>query len=65
MKKMMNKRKSAKRRYKKTKKILRVKCCRRYMKELVLQYRKYRIYKGYNTLRENDIKYFSVKKMHV
>ena len=33
----------------------------RYIKELLLQYHNYRIYKDYNTLRENDIKVFSVK----
>ena len=33
----------------------------RYIKELLLQYHNYRIYKDYNTLRENDIDVFSVK----
>ena len=33
----------------------------RYIKELLLQYHNYRIYKDYNTLRENDIEVFSVK----
>ena len=33
----------------------------RYIKELLIQYRNYRIYKDYNTLRENDIEVFSVK----
>ena len=33
----------------------------RYIKELLLQYHNYRIYKEYNTLRENDIEVFSVK----
>ena len=33
----------------------------RYIKELLLQYHNYRIYKDYNTLRENNIEVFSVK----
>ena len=33
----------------------------RYIKELLLQYHNYRIYKDYNTLRENDIEVFCVK----
>ena len=33
----------------------------RYIKELLLQYHDFRIYKDYNTLRENDIEVFSVK----
>ena len=33
----------------------------RYIKELLLQYHNYRIYKDYNTLRKNDIEVFSVK----
>ena len=33
----------------------------RYIKELLLQYHNYRIYKDYNTLRGNDIEVFSVK----
>ena len=33
----------------------------RHIKELLLQYHNYRIYKDYNTLRENDIEVFSVK----
>ena len=34
----------------------------RYIKELLLQYHNYRIYKDYSTLRENDIEVFSVKR---
>ena len=33
----------------------------RFIKELLLQYHNYRIYKDYNTLRENEIEVFSVK----
>ena len=33
----------------------------RYIKELLLQYHNYRIYKDYNTLREQDIEVFSVE----